>query len=522
MIQQGWRRYSTNTLILAGLLVLAALLITAGVAGTFALRNSADASATLTDRLSPALIGATRLNTALLNQETAVRGYAIAGEQQFLQPYRAGQSAEEAEVVQLRQQLAGHTAELALLEQISTAAQAWRSGTAEPVIAAVDSGDAVPIDLVEKGKQDFDRIRAQVQSLEQQITVDRQVAREDLSRAVTQQNTLLLGVLLAFLAAAVMVITLIRSGIAQPLARLATSTREISSGNFSQEIKVDGPADLQALGRDIEAMRKRIVEELVASVEARERLQAQTAELERSNADLARSNSELEQFAYVASHDLQEPLRKVASFTQLIERRYGDLLDERGRQYVAFAVDGAERMQVLINDLLAFSRVGRVYDASSEVDLNAVCDNAEQNLTHRIEPTEAVIERDKLPTVTGDPTLLNMLWQNLIGNALKFSDPQRPPRVQITCTREDDMWHFAVKDNGIGIDPQFADKIFIIFQRLHSRGDVYGGTGIGLAMCRKIVEHHGGQIWLDTEDPPPGATFRFTLPATPLTEGTPS
>jgi signal transduction histidine kinase len=512
MTAKGWRRYTTNTLILTGLVILAGLLVAAAVAGTLALRNSANASAELTDRLSPALIGAERLNAALLDQETAVRGYALATEKQFLTPYYSGVTAEEEQVAQLRALLAQRPAELAALDGVVELARTWRANTAVPVIAAVDSG-ASATELVEAGRQDFDRVRGGLDSLERQISADRQTARDDLAKALRWQNSILVGVLIVFLLAAMLLTILIRSGIGRPMARLAAATREVSSGDFDQRIAVDGPADLRALGGDIDTMRQRIVAALATSVAAQETLQVQAVELERSNADLARSNSELEQFAYVASHDLQEPLRKVASFCQLLERRYGELLDDRGRQYVAFAVDGAERMQVLINDLLAFSRVGRVYDSANDVDLNAVCDSAEQNLAHRIESANAVIERDKLPTVVGDPTLLSMLWQNLLGNALKFSDPQRPARVQVTCSRQGELWEFAVSDNGIGIDPQFADKIFIIFQRLHSRGDAYGGTGIGLAMCRKIVEHHGGTIWLDTEHTGPGATFRFTLPA---------
>ncbi|GIH06443.1 histidine kinase [Rhizocola hellebori] len=512
MFDKGWRRFSTNTLILSGLVILAGLLVAAAIAGTLALRNSAAASQTLTDRLSPALISAERLNTALLDQETGVRGYALTGERRFLEPYHAGLSAEQAQIAQLQQLLAQRPEALAALGEVVELARSWRAGTAEPVITAVESG-ASATGLVEKGRQDFDRVRGGLDRLEQQISAARQAARDDLTRAMRWQNTVLVGVLIVFLIAAMLVTMLIRSGVGRPMSRLAAATREVSGGDFEQRIAVDGPADLRALGGDIETMRQRIVAALAASVAAQATLQAQAVELERSNADLARSNSELEQFAYVASHDLQEPLRKVASFCQLLERRYGELLDERGKQYVAFAVDGAERMQILINDLLAFSRVGRVYDAENEVDLNAICDNAEQNLTHRVEASSAVIESDKLPIVLGDPTLLNMLWQNLLGNALKFSDPQRPARVEITCRRAGELWEFAVKDNGIGIDPQFADKIFVIFQRLHSRGDVYGGTGIGLAMCRKIVEHHGGTIWLDSQHSGPGSTFRFTLPA---------
>src|SRR5690606_28417330 len=195
----------------------------------------------------------------------------------------------------------------------------------------------------------------------------------------------------------------------------------------------------------------------------------------------------------------QEPLRKIATFCQLLEKRYADVLDERGKQYIHFAVDGATRMQGLINDLLSYSRVGRVYDARRPVDLEVKLDKALENLAAGIEESGATIERpQRLPEITGDPMLLTMLWQNLVGNAIKFRHPERPLVIRIECEQvEEHEWRFCVTDNGIGVDPEFADKIFIIFQRLHSR-EAYGGTGIGLAMCKKIVETHGGRIWLDT------------------------
>ena len=239
----------------------------------------------------------------------------------------------------------------------------------------------------------------------------------------------------------------------------------------------------------------------------------QAADLDAQAVELRRSNAELEQFAYVASHDLQEPLRKVASFCQLLEKRYGDQLDERGLQYIAFAVDGAKRMQVLINDLLTFSRVGRSSELHERLSLDQPLDTALSTLSVAIEDADAVIERpEQMPEVIGDPTLLAMLWQNLIGNAIKFRAPGRAPVVQITAAaRPDGSWEFAVTDNGIGIPPEFADKVFVIFQRLHGRG-VYPGTGIGLALCKRIVEQHGGEMHLDTTYAD-GTRITFTLPA---------
>jgi len=256
-------------------------------------------------------------------------------------------------------------------------------------------------------------------------------------------------------------------------------------------------------------MRQRIVDELEATRSAQASLDEQAAELRRSNA-------ELEQFAYVASHDLQEPLRKVASFCQLLEKRYGDKLDERGTEYIGFAVDGAKRMQVLINDLLTFSRVGRLNPTTTDVDLDAALDTALSNLSTAIDEVGAEIIRpeDGLPHVDGDPTLLVMVWQNLIGNAVKFRREGVAPRVLIDCGRrirgDEFDWIFTVSDNGIGIPQEFADKVFVIFQRLHGR-DAYSGTGIGLALCKKIIEHHGGTIWIDTSHTE-GTRFRFTLP----------
>ena len=261
------------------------------------------------------------------------------------------------------------------------------------------------------------------------------------------------------------------------------------------------------LGDDVEAMRAHIVRQLDRARESAQRLDEQTRDLERSNRDL-------EQFAYVASHDLQEPLRKVASFCQLLQRRYGDKLDERGDQYIEFAVDGAQRMQRLINDLLAFSRVGRTTAGFTTLSLaDVVAAAADQQETPRAEAGGEIVVEGELPTVQGDRQLLVQLFANLIGNAMKFRRSDEPPVVRISAAPAGEAaegWEIAVSDNGIGIEPEYADKVFVIFQRLHGR-DVYTGTGIGLALAKKIVEFHGGRIQLDTSVHE-GTTFRFTLP----------
>ncbi len=231
--------------------------------------------------------------------------------------------------------------------------------------------------------------------------------------------------------------------------------------------------------------------------------------LERQTRELARSNSELEQFAWVASHDLQEPLRMVASYTQLLSKRYKGKLDADADEFIAFAVDGATRMRRLINALLELSRVGTRGKDFEATDCDAIYNRTLVNLQGLVEESGAVVTHDRLPTVMGDVTQLGQLFQNLIANAIKFRGDEQLT-VHVGAEQRNGHWEFCVRDNGIGIDPEYAERIFVVFQRLHGKGD-RPGTGIGLSICKKIVELHGGRIWVKSQ-PDEGAAFYFTLP----------
>lgn len=249
----------------------------------------------------------------------------------------------------------------------------------------------------------------------------------------------------------------------------------------------------------IEALRREVVARRQGEVELRRQAQ-----------DLARSNEELERFAYAASHDLQEPLRMVTSYSQLLAQRYRGKMDADADEFIGFAVDGAKRMSAMIDGLLQYSRVRRAMAGDEPTDCEAVLQHALGNLRVAVEESGAEITHDPLPTVKGNAILLQQLFQNLVGNAIKFR-AEHPPRVHVSAERQDDEWWFSVRDNGIGIDPQYAERIFIVFQRLHTREE-YPGAGIGLAIARRIVEQHGGRMWVESE-PGNAATFYFTLPS---------
>lgn len=497
------RRWPLKRIINVSVATLAVFLVAAIAVGGLALSRQTEARDRVVDHIDPALQQALLLESALVDQETGVRGYALGAEQDVLNPYVAGVAAQKDAVTRLRGLLADVPESDTELSRVVARADEWRGAYAQPTIAEIArTGEPAKSTSVAEGKTYFDQVRNALGALQNRLNVARVTATETLDGAATTTNVVLIIIAVLFALIIAGLAFGLRKAAIRPISRLAEEVRIVARGDFGHPVEQSGPREVRALGADVNLMRERILQELSA-------LKVAHAELDRRSTDLERSNSELEQFAYIASHDLQEPLRKVASFCQLLERRYKRQLDERADQYIAFAVDGAKRMQILINDLLAFSRVGRVVRDPVLVSCDAVVEQALANLSYAVEQTNAEIETDPLPRVSAEVPLLTTVFQNLISNALKFHGEERP-HVRITVTRDGDFWEFAVSDNGIGIDAEYAERIFVIFQRLHNKAD-YPGTGIGLAMCRKIVEYHGGRIWLDTKVES-GTRFCFTLP----------
>jgi signal transduction histidine kinase len=505
MTERGYTtRWPAKRLLFFAVTIL--IIVSAAAVGAIgvSLARLSDVRVLVIDQIGPARRHVQELSNALVNQETGVRGFALTGQATFLEPYFTGQRDEQAALSNARSRLGtGLPQYTASLDEIAQLAAEWRAGYAEPTITQVRAaGPTLELASADRGRVLFDRLRQATADLDNRLAGDADNARALLDRAA---NTVLylafgVGLLLVVLITGVAVV-LYRILIA-PLSGLASQVRAVASGDFRRQVDVTGPREIVMLGHDIDGMRRRILQDLEAVREAHERLDVQSSELQRSNA-------ELEQFAYVASHDLQEPLRKVASFCQLLQRRYGGQLDERADQYIDFAVDGAKRMQVLINDLLAFSRVGRMGREHTVLDLDELVGQVLSTFSDSIAAAGATIEVADLPKVRGEASLLGGVFQNLIGNALKFHGDE-PPRVRVGAERTGDFWTFTCEDNGIGIDAEYSERIFVIFQRLHHK-DAYPGTGIGLAMCRKIIEYHGGTIWLDTSKDT-GTTFQFTLP----------
>jgi signal transduction histidine kinase len=462
----------------------------------------------LLSEVAPAQRTALALENALVNEESGVRGLALTSEPSFLEPYDSGLIAEreayralEAHAATVGRPLASEVA------SVRARADEWRAGYVAPTLIRPNppKSQAVAKDL--EGKQLFDGVRRSLASLHDVLVAKDRHARARLSRAADTLQALLIAAGVLILGGVLAAGFVLRRTVTRPLRRLGAEARRVAGGEFAQPLTpARGPREVAETAVEIDAMRRRIVDELAAVQAAHRRVEAQALELTRSNA-------ELEQFAYVASHDLQEPLRKVASFGQALQAHYGDRLDTRGRQYLEFAVDGARRMQELINDLLAFSRVGRGGREPEPVALGDVVAAARSALAQQLAISDGRVETGDLPTLVGDRAQLISLFQNLISNALKFRGAD-PPVVRIGAIRRDGMWELSCTDNGIGIDGENAERVFMVFQRLHSR-DEFEGTGIGLALARKIVEYHGGQIWLD-HDHAGGASFRFTFPAIEL------
>jgi len=344
-------------------------------------------------------------------------------------------------------------------------------------------------------------------------------------RELTQRVHLYAGISLFCLAGSLItafaLTSILRRMVVDPILGLANTARRIATeGNYSLRA-LKGSNDEIGLFTDdfnqmlavIQKNTGELENQIMARIVAEEKLRSLNEGLEQRvterTQELLRSNQELEQFAYVASHDLQEPLRVVASYMQIIEDRYKGQLDADAGEFIDFAVDGAKRMKELIEGLLAYSRVGSRGKKFEPTPCDELVKCTIANLKVAIEEQGAEITCDPLPTVEADRIQLAQLFQNLFANALKFHG-EAPSKIHISATQSDGYWTFSVKDNGIGIDPNYFDRIFVIFQRLHTRVK-YPGTGIGLAVCKKIVEHHGGKIWVES-NPGQGTTFHFTIP----------
>ncbi|WP_433648936.1 sensor histidine kinase [Micromonospora zamorensis] len=508
----GWslRRRVISLLTVVGFLLIAL----AGAEAAMAARNRTQIDAVLNET-GPLRVQSQELLNALLDQETAIRGYAVSGDQDDLIPYREGLDQEKSVITSMRGLLDNYPQISQELRTVEDRIAQWRQSVAEPVITTTErSGTSAGQALVtEQARQQFDDVRTAVNDLQEEVLAAREQTADNVR---TSSNVLVVLLIVAALvvvvAGAVLLLSLDRM-VVRPLTALAIQVREVAEGDYQHRIATVGPPEFIQLGEDVDAMRQKIAADLAEVRAARERIEWVNSQLQKQAEELTRSNRDLEQFAYVASHDLQEPLRKVASFCQLLQRRYAGQLDERADQYIAFAVDGAQRMQRLINDLLAFSRIGRLTTGFVEVDLNKVMGDVAGQTEAARQYADAELTWTDLPVISGEEPLLTNLLANLVSNSIKFRRADVAPKVHISARLVGAEWEISCQDNGIGIEPEFADKIFVIFQRLHSK-DAYPGTGIGLAIVKKIVEYHGGRVWVDT-DVPEGTAIRFTLPALP-------
>lgn len=408
-----------------------------------------------------------------VDAETGQRGFIITGDDSYLQPYRDSDAAIQRGVRELRHLTSDNPTQQRNLDRLEPLLATRLSETRDSINLRKQEGLAAGVRSIQDGagKQTMDRIRAVLGDMTDEEHRLRTIRMKEADASARRsQSVIVAGNTIAFL-------FLFFAGL--------LIYQEMARRRGAEEKVLELNADLE------------------------ERVEHRTAELNERTQDLARSNAELQQFAYVASHDLQEPLRMVASFTQLLARRYNDKLGDDAREFIHYAVDGATRLQTLISDLLSYSRVGTHAKPLELTQCDEVLDRVLLNLKLAVRDAGAIITRDPLPPVMADEVQLGQLFQNLLTNAMKFRG-EKSPRIQISAVQEGSVWKISVRDNGIGIAPEHADRIWVIFQRLHTKTE-YAGTGIGLAICKKIAERHGGTIWVEPS-PGGGSTFTFTIP----------
>lgn len=445
------------------------------------------------------------LLTDISNMENGERGYVITGQPSFLEPYQRGQQ-NFAEHLRRYEPLTVTDRQRENIGRVETLMAQWELVAAQPEIAArrVSLESAVARVSAGTGRHLTDEAR---ETLNIMIGFE----NERLSNALKASNTalrrlLILTPLLLLLGALLLVLAVRRiiSTLSLSVSQLTEGTQQIAAGHYEQRVQPLGITELDRLSAQFHQMAE--------AVQQREAALAESARsLERTNASLQRSNRELERFAYVASHDLQEPLRTLGSYAELLARRYQGQLDARADQYIAFMLDAVERMRSLIQDLLAFSRVGRNELELSEVTLDSLMQQTARNVEAALESSGGALTWDTPGTALAQPSLLVQLLTNLVSNGLKFARPGVPPAVEVVSSIVGNEQRIEVRDNGIGIGSEYHERVFTIFQRLHLRED-YPGNGIGLAIARKIVAAHGGSLTLKSQ-PGEGSTFIISLPA---------
>ena len=489
-------------------LLLALLLFLVGLSlYNFRLLGQASAYST---RSYQTLYQSEALLQSLLNMETGVRGFLVTGEEPFLDPYDQGRANFTAHLAKTRALMTNVPEQMVRLDELERQQEKWNETMLQPAIERrrgvqnLQEALATASLRANERKVAMDDMRNVILRIEKQenILLDARGAQVQ-QRRHTFESILWGGGLFSILLTGTLALFAARAA-----SQVAAAQENLENSN----------AQLTRAKAAVEA--------------ENEQRRAAEEKLESAVQDLQRSNAELEQFAYVASHDLQEPLRAVAGCVQVLQKRYGGKLDARADQFIEHAVDGAQRMQNLINDLLAYSRVGTHGKEFGEVSMEKTADYALRNLSERIKETGVEVSRDALPDVWGDSGQLELVLQNLVSNALKFrgeTDPQihighEMRRVQSAPDVNGKSWlseqpqHvFSVRDNGLGIEPQYFERIFVMFQRLHTRTE-FPGTGIGLAICKKIVERHGGVIGVQSVAGE-GATFWFSVPVHAESDG---
>jgi signal transduction histidine kinase len=458
--------------LIAGISTALAILIFIGLLSYQRLIRARDDAAWVTHTLI-VLENLASVQGALVSAETNQRGFLLTGDESYLDSYSAAIATSRQALRDIRTLTADNPVQQKALDRIEPLINA-RVAVLENVIE-IRKGEGLDatIDSVKggAGKDAMDQVRGAVLGMQQEEQDLLAVRTKQTATSTTQAvHVIVVGNTLSF-------IFLFAAG--------ATIYQEMGRRKRAEDEVRDLNADLE----------KRVAD--------------RTAELCERTAELARSNSELQQFAYVASHDLQEPLRMVASFTQLLAKRYNDKLGDDAREFIHYAVDGATRLQTLIGDLLNYSRVGTHAKPLQPTQCDAALDRVLASLKLAIQDSGTTITRDPLPTVMADEVQLCQLFQNLLTNAMRFRS-ERPARVHIFAKREGRSWRISVRDNGIGIAQEHTDRIWVIFQRLHTKTE-YPGTGIGLAICKKIAERHGGTIAIEAS-PGGGSTFYFTIP----------